>query len=181
MISAQPSSVPPSSSSTAASTEFLISAVAGALSSAVVKSGAAPLERVKLLLQTQNINAQMKLAGKRYSGVFDCVTQVYRTQGIISFWRGNVAALARNLPNQSLSFAFRDALKPFLVPSNPDPTSYRYLLFIIGNLASGWGALYCVVVTYQHSIYIILFHIISGRAGGMTQTLLYPLDLARTK
>lgn len=126
------SSAPPK-----ASGGFLVSAIAGGISGVITRTAAAPAERIKLILQTQNINTQLKMAGRSYSGVFDCIKQVYATQGFLSFWRGNIAALARNLPNQALSFAFKDALKPYLVPSKPDPNSARYFFFVAGNLACG--------------------------------------------
>jgi solute carrier family 25 (adenine nucleotide translocator) protein 4/5/6/31 len=71
-----------------------------------------PLRRVKLLLQTQQINANIIV---RYKGPIDCVSRVYKEQGLFSFWRGNVANVMRNIPNNALSFAFKDTYKLWFV------------------------------------------------------------------
>ena len=56
---------------------------------ATSKTVAAPIERVKLLLQTQEEmikNGQLKVP---YKGVIDCTTRVLTEEGFLSFWQGN--------------------------------------------------------------------------------------------
>ena len=88
--------------------DFLSDFFAGGVSAIVSKTAIAPIERVKLLLQTQHVNH--RLEGK-YSGLTDCLKRVYLEQGILSFWRGNLANIFRFFPNHALTFAFKDHIK----------------------------------------------------------------------
>lgn len=66
----------------------------------VAKSGAAPVERVKLLLQNQ---AEMIRRGhlvKPYRGIADCFVRVVREEGFFYLWRGNQANVIRYFPTQ---------------------------------------------------------------------------------
>ena len=90
--------------------KFAAHSIAGGLSGAFAKSATAPIERVKLLLQTQAVNAAIPVE-KRYKGPVDCVLRVYREQGLVSFWRGNVANCLRYVPNAMLSFSFKEGYK----------------------------------------------------------------------
>lgn len=92
--------------------EFLSDCIAGGVSAIASKTVIAPIERVKLLLQTQHVN--VRLEGK-YLGFVDCVKRVYSEQGLISFWRGNIANIVRFFPNHALSFAFKDQIKETFV------------------------------------------------------------------
>lgn len=68
---------------------------------------AAPVERVKLLLQVQHASSQIA-PQDRYTGIADCFRRIYREQGIRSFWRGNMANAARYFPGQALNFTVWD-------------------------------------------------------------------------
>jgi hypothetical protein len=84
--------------------------LAGGIAGIVAKTIAAPVDRVKLLLQTQYINTSLTT---RYTGPVDCVIRVYREQGWQSFWRGNLANVYRYFPNQAMNFAFKDHYKQY--------------------------------------------------------------------
>lgn len=80
------------SSNTSTAIEFAASMISGGISGIISKSLAAPIDRVKLLLQTQKLNDQLELDRSfRFKGPLDCAYKVYKTQGILSFWRGNVS------------------------------------------------------------------------------------------
>ena len=54
----------------------------------ISKTAAAPIERVKLLVQNQD---EMIKAGRLqtpYKGVIDCTVRTYKSEGFVSFWRG---------------------------------------------------------------------------------------------
>jgi len=109
--------------------------------------------RVKLLLQTQSVNSQIKSNSTQYRGAIDCVKRVYIEQGILSFWRGNVANITRYFPSQAINFAMKDQYKKlFSVNEHSNPN-----LAHIANFASG------------------------GLAGATSLTFIYPLDVARTR
>merc|ERR1712093_794208 len=71
---------------TAWATDFCLGGVSGAVS----KTLTAPIERVKLLIQTQDANPRIR-SGEvpRYTGIINCFARVYSEQGVLSFWRGN--------------------------------------------------------------------------------------------
>jgi len=92
--------------------KFLKDLAVGGVSGAVAKTATAPIERVKLLIQTQDANPKI-MSGEvaRYTGIVNCFTRVSAEQGFWSFWRGNVANIARYFPTQAFNFAFKDTIK----------------------------------------------------------------------
>ena len=83
---------------------FFLSGTAAAIS----KTSAAPIERIKLLLQNQNELLKQGKLERGYGGAKDCVFRVFKHEGILSFWRGNFASVVRYFPQQALNFAFKD-------------------------------------------------------------------------
>ena len=63
---------------------FMLAGVAAGVS----KTVAAPIERVKLLVQNQDEMIKQGRLDKPYSGLMDCVTRVLKTEGVYPFWRG---------------------------------------------------------------------------------------------
>merc|ERR1712152_10370 len=86
---------------------FMLSGVAAGVS----KTAAAPIERVKLLVQNQDEMIKQGRLDKPYTGVLDCTRRVLATEGVYPFWRGNLANVLRYFPTQALNFAFKDAIK----------------------------------------------------------------------
>ena len=68
---------------------FLLSGVAAGVS----KTAAAPIERVKLLVQNQDEMIKQGRLDKPYNGVVDCTMRVLKTEGVYPFWRGVVRNL----------------------------------------------------------------------------------------
>ena len=132
---------------------FVLDFLLGGVSAAISKTAVAPIERVKLLLQTQDANA--KISGeKKYKGIVDCLVRVPKEEGVSAFWRGNLANVIRYFPTQALNFAFKDTYKKIFCPFNPKTDFWK---FFFGNLASG------------------------GAAGATSLCVVYPLDFARTR
>jgi solute carrier family 25 (adenine nucleotide translocator) protein 4/5/6/31 len=75
---------------------FLEDFLAGGISGAVAKTMTAPIERVKLLIQTQDANPKIR-SGEvaRYTGIVDCFKRISAEQGIGAFWRGNFTNVLR--------------------------------------------------------------------------------------
>lgn len=128
---------------------------AGGVAGAISKTLVAPIERVKLLLQTQDSNPRIK-SGEipRYKGIVDCFVRVSSEQGIASFWRGNMANVVRYFPTQAFNFAFKDTIKGLFPKYSPKED---FMKFFAVNLASG------------------------GLAGAGSLLIVYPLDFARTR
>jgi len=134
---------------------FLADFAAGGISGAVAKTATAPIERVKLIIQTQDANPLIK-SGKvaRYTGIGNCFTRVYSEQGLKAFWRGNFTNVIRYFPTQAFNFAFKDTIKAFF-PKYSAKTDFG--MFFLVNMASG------------------------GLAGAGSLCIVYPLDYARTR
>merc|ERR1712202_88644 len=127
---------------------FMLSGVAAGVS----KTAAAPIERVKLLVQNQDEMIKQGL-DKPYNGVIDCTKRVLQTEGVYPFWRGNLANVLRYFPTQALNFAFKDSIKAVFKTPKDAP---NYMKFGT-NIASG------------------------GAAGTMSPLFVYSLDYARTR
>merc|ERR1712054_403634 len=92
--------------------DFLIDFAAGGISGAVSKTLTAPIERVKLVIQTQDANPKI-VSGEipRYTGIGNCFTRIHSEQGMLAFWRGNFTNIIRYFPTQAFNFAFKDTIK----------------------------------------------------------------------
>ena len=84
--------------------KFFIDFCAGGVAGAVAKTATAPIERVKLLIQTQDANPKI-ISGEvpRYTGIVNCFTRVSSEQGFSAFWRGNTVNVIRYFPTQVLA------------------------------------------------------------------------------
>ena len=76
-------------------TNPFIDFMAGGLSGIIAKTACAPIERVKLLIQTASSNPNLK---NPYSGIIDCFTRCIKEEGALSLWRGNGANVIRYFP-----------------------------------------------------------------------------------
>jgi len=135
-------------------TAFAIDFAMGGVSAAVSKTAAAPIERVKLLIQNQDEMIKSGRLQNPYKGIVDCFKRVIAEEGFVSLWRGNLANVIRYFPTQALNFAFKDQFKR-MFGYNRDKDGYAK--WFAGNLASG------------------------GAAGAASLTFVYSLDYARTR
>jgi len=140
--------------SSSALTHFAIDFMMGGVSAAVSKTAAAPIERVKLLIQNQDEMIKAGHLSTPYKGIADCFGRVLREEGVVSLWRGNLANVLRYFPTQALNFAFKDQFKR-MFGYNKDKDGYAK--YFMGNLASG------------------------GAAGACSLFFVYSLDYARTR
>ncbi|KAF8036326.1 hypothetical protein BT93_C2142 [Corymbia citriodora subsp. variegata] len=136
------------------SEKFSMDFAMGGVAAVISKSAAAPIERVKLLLQNQGEMMKRGHLRRPYLGIADCFGRVLREDGFLSFWRGNQANVIRYFPTQAFNFAFKGYFKSFLGCSKEKD---GYIKWFAGNVASG------------------------SAAGATTSVLLYHLDYARTR
>lgn len=89
-------------------TNFHRDLMAGAVMGGVVHTIVAPIERAKLLLQTQESNIAIRDGPhKRFKGMFDCIVRTVREEGILSLWRGNGSSVLRYYPSVALNFSLK--------------------------------------------------------------------------
>ena len=134
---------------------FLVDFLAGGTSGAIAKTLVAPIDRIKLLLQTQDAHPDV-LSGRtpRYIGIVHPFRRVFAEQGLLSFYRGNGANVLRYFPTQAFNLAFKDQIKSAL-PAYDRKLSFAK--FFMSQMAAG------------------------SLAGGGSLLLVYPLDFARTR
>ena len=131
--------------------QFSLDFIIGGISAGIGKTATAPIDRVKILLQTQNANISIIKNKKNYTGIINCFYRVYKETGLLSFWRGNSVNLLRYMPTQACNFAFKNFYKKMLSKKNIK------INFFLKNLLSG------------------------GLAGTTSCLILYPLDFIRTR
>lgn len=119
----------------------------------ISKSVAAPIERVKLLVQNQGEMLKQGTLDRPYKGVVDCTVRTFKSEGILPFWRGNLPNCLRYFPTQALNFAFKDKIKALMKANKTD----SYSVAFSKNVASG------------------------GAAGAMSLIFVYSLDYCRTR
>jgi len=130
--------------------DFLIGGVAAGVS----KTAAAPIERIKLLVQNQDEMIKSGRLKEPYKGIGDCFARVIRDEGVVALWRGNWANVLRYFPTQALNLAFKEQFK---VLFNFNRNRDGYFKWFLGNMASG------------------------GLAGAFSLVFVYSLDYARTR
>merc|ERR1712232_217077 len=131
--------------------DFMLGGVSGAVS----KTFTAPIERVKLLIQTQDANPLIR-SGEvpRYKGIGDCFSRINSEQGFAAFWRGNFTNCIRYFPTQAFNLSFKDTFKKMFPKYNPKTD---FGMFFAVNMASG------------------------GMAAAGSLYIVYPLDYSRTR
>ncbi|KAF8120554.1 mitochondrial carrier domain-containing protein [Boletus edulis] len=123
------------------------------VAAAVAKTSAAPIERIKLLVQNQDEMIKQGRLATPYKGVSDAFARTYKEEGLVSPWHGNTANVIRYFPTQALNFAFKDYFKSLFGFKKLD----GYWKWFSGNVASG------------------------GAAGASSLLFVYSLDYARTR
>jgi len=119
----------------------------------VSKTAAAPIERIKLLVQNQDEMIKQGRLDRPYNGVLDCLKRVLATEGVQPLWRGNLANVLRYFPTQALNFAFKDSIKAIFATPKDASQQRKFAT----NIASG------------------------GAAGTLSLLFVYSLDYARTR
>nr|GMC63539.1 mitochondrial substrate carrier family protein P-like [Ipomoea batatas] len=119
--------------------------IAGGVAGGFAKSAVAPLERVKILFQTRQ-------AEFRSLGLFGSFTKIAKTEGVLGFYRGNGASVARIVPYAALHYMAYEEYRRWIIHYNPNIKRGPVLDLIAGSVAGGTAVLFT-----------------------------YPLDLVRTK
>ena len=130
--------------------EFLI----GGVSAGVSKTFAAPIERIKLLIQNQDEMLKQGILDSKYTSMGECFSRTVKAEGFGGLWRGNLANVLRYFPTQALNFAFNDTFKAMF---NMKKDKDGYFKWFCANMASG------------------------GLAGASSLCFVYSLDYARTR
>ncbi|XP_027068671.1 mitochondrial carrier protein CoAc2 [Coffea arabica] len=119
--------------------------IAGGVAGGIAKTAVAPLERIKILFQTRRAEFQS-------IGLLGSFSKIAKTEGLLGFYRGNGASVARIVPYAALHYMTYEEYRRWIILGIPGITRGPVLDLIAGSFA-GATAVLCT----------------------------YPLDLVRTK
>ena len=108
---------------------FVKNLVLGGTSGCLAKTLCAPLERVKIVLQTAKAGGE--------SGMVATGRSIVADQGFAALWRGNLTNCARYFPTQAINFACKERYQQALVP---DRETAGFGRWFAGYLAAGGAA-----------------------------------------
>merc|ERR1711974_223068 len=111
--------------------DFLLGGVAAGIS----KTVAAPIERIKLMVQNQDEMIKAGRLERPYTGVMDCFSRVIKEEGMGSLWRGNLANVIRYFPTQALNFAFKDYFKAMFNQKKENGLYRCFVISCVGIIA----------------------------------------------
>ena len=135
--------------------KFIADFLLGGVSAGFIKTAVAPLERIKILLQTQEVIAKIHSNQiPKFNGILNCFKRTVVSEGPLALWRGNAANLIRCYPSQALNLAFRGVYNRWFCLYHPKKEPIK---FFLGNLASG------------------------GAAAASSLIFIYPFDFLRTR
>ncbi|KAH7514621.1 hypothetical protein FEM48_Zijuj11G0108800 [Ziziphus jujuba var. spinosa] len=102
---------------------------AGAIAGAAAKTVTAPLDRIKLLMQTHGVRVGQESA-KKAIGFVEAITMIGKEEGIKGYWKGNLPQVIRIIPYSAVQlFAYETYKKLFRGQDGE--------LSVIGRLAAG--------------------------------------------
>ncbi|CAN6987583.1 unnamed protein product [Brassica rapa subsp. trilocularis] len=119
--------------------------IAGGVTGGIAKTAVAPLERIKILFQTRRDEF------KRI-GLVGSINKIGKTEGLMGFYRGNGASVARIVPYAALHYMAYEEYRRWIIFGFPETTRGPLLDLVAGSFAGGTAVLFT-----------------------------YPLDLVRTK
>ncbi|GAB2276250.1 hypothetical protein Dimus_010981 [Dionaea muscipula] len=185
-------------------TSFQRDLMAGAVMGGVVHTIVAPIERAKLLLQTQDSNLAI-VAGRhrRFRGMFDCIFRTVREEGFLSLWRGNGSSVLRHYPSVALNFSLKVEVSAYLrfhclellkskgncgaaILNTERRKAYLVALLKLDTLLHCYWDLYRDILKNSDDGPPVMSSTAAnffagGAAGCTTLIIVYPLDIAHTR
>ncbi|XP_012573007.1 thylakoid ADP,ATP carrier protein, chloroplastic-like isoform X2 [Cicer arietinum] len=114
---------------------------AGAVAGAAAKSVTAPLDRIKLLMQTHGVRIGQETA-KKTIGLIEAITMIGKEEGIRGYWKGNLPQVIRVIPYSAVQLFAYEFYKKIFKDKNGE-------LSVVGRLAAGaFAGMTSTFVTY---------------------------------
>ncbi|CAK7343952.1 unnamed protein product [Dovyalis caffra] len=102
---------------------------AGAVAGAAAKTVTAPLDRIKLLMQTHGVRAGQESA-KKAIGFIEAIVMIGKEEGIKGYWKGNLPQVIRIIPYSAVQLFAYETYKKLFKGKDGE-------LSVIGRLAAG--------------------------------------------
>ncbi|GMY27713.1 mitochondrial thiamine diphosphate carrier 2-like [Fagus crenata] len=122
-----------------------IDTTAGAIAGGISRTVTSPLDVIKIRFQVQLEPTsswallRSNLSGtSKYTGMFQATRDIFREEGYLGFWRGNVPALLMVMPYTAIQFTVLHKLKTFASGSSKSEDHIQlspYLSYVSGALA----------------------------------------------
>ncbi|KAK3163505.1 hypothetical protein QOZ80_1AG0004560 [Eleusine coracana subsp. coracana] len=128
---------------------------AGAAAGAVAKTVTAPLDRVKLLMQTHSVRVAGESA-KKGVGFLEALTDVGKKDGLKGYWKGNLPQVIRIIPYSAVQLFSYEVYKKIFRTKDGELT-------VFGRLAAGACAgMTSTLVTYPLDVLRLRLAVQSG-------------------
>lgn len=128
--------------------------VAGAIAGGAAKSVTAPLDRIKLLMQTHGLRAGLE--GKKAIGFLEAVMLIQNEEGIKGYWKGNLPQVIRIIPYSAAQLFSYEAYKKLFQGKDGE-------LSVLGRLGAGACAgMTSTLVTYPLDVLRLRLAVDSG-------------------
>ncbi|XP_068653478.1 mitochondrial carrier protein CoAc2-like isoform X1 [Aristolochia californica] len=109
--------------------------VAGGVAGGMAKTVVAPLERVKILFQTRRAEFQSV-------GLLGSFKKIVQTEGLLGFYKGNGAGVARIVPYAALHYMAYEQNRRWIISTFPDIRRGPVLDLVAGSIAGGTAVLF---------------------------------------
>ncbi|GAB4833966.1 hypothetical protein Ancab_032216 [Ancistrocladus abbreviatus] len=103
--------------------------VAGAIAGAAAKTVTAPLDRIKLLMQTHGLRVSQE-SGRKAITFIEALTLIGKEEGIKGYWKGNLPQVIRIIPYSAAQLFSYEAYKKLFEGKDGE-------LSVFGRLAAG--------------------------------------------
>ncbi|XP_028764353.1 probable envelope ADP,ATP carrier protein, chloroplastic isoform X2 [Neltuma alba] len=114
---------------------------AGAIAGAAAKTITAPLDRIKILMQTHGVRVGQESA-KKAIGFIEATTLIAKEEGIKGYWKGNLPQVIRIIPYSAVQLFAYETYKKIFRGKNGE-------LSVFGRLAAGaFAGMTSTFITY---------------------------------
>lgn len=117
------------------------------LAAVISKTVAAPLERIKMVVQNQDEMLKKGTLERGFKNPFDCGAWIMKNEGPAAFWKSNFTNCLRYFPTQALNFAIKPKVKAipmFKIDKQNDGKLTKLGKNIVAGGFAGGGSLICV-------------------------------------
>ncbi|KAJ1396163.1 Mitochondrial carrier protein [Sesbania bispinosa] len=115
--------------------------LAGAVAGAAAKTVTAPLDRVKILMQTHGVRVGQESA-KKTIGLIEAIKMIGKEDGIRGYWKGNLPQVIRVIPYSAVQLFAYEVYKQIFKGKNDE-------LSVVGRLTAGaFAGMTSTFITY---------------------------------
>lgn len=130
---------------------FVENFVLSGLAAVTSKTIAAPIERIKMVVQNQDEMLKRGSLKEPFKGPVHCGQWIMQNEGALAFWKSNFTNCLRYFPTQALNFSFKAQVKQGPLGKNKSDANVTKLAKnIAGGGLAGFGSL-CFVYSLDYA------------------------------